>query len=439
MRTLTKSAGGSLSQQWNCVRQPLASLWRGVDLIDALLLFSLLSFAYVYFFPFSEGTSRAPALFFFLKYLVWGAVLAWIVVKNPGCPVNLRGLPGAICAFALLVIAIHLLHLPQYADPRDIVHLGALVAFIPLVALLRSVHVRRLFDLLPPLMCAQVVLSALALAAGVPLWEDGSFVGLFSNPNSFALALNLAFFRIMAQRRRFTAAEVLQMAVLAGGIVFSKSNSQLLIFFVGIATLVAVTGVRRLRFVIALMLSVPALVVGAFALGLVNPTVILDAFLRASELFSGGGSLSAELASGNATVSMSVSTREEIHLFAWEFLQRASLPEVLFGDFATTRYHLFDSQFLVFVVNYGILTLAAFLALLGVALLQSWIRMRLTGEWFDLLALMTFTVTFLFSRVLYYFPINLLFLAYLVHVGAPDRVVFYQLVRSAPPAGAVAR
>jgi hypothetical protein len=412
-----------LARQWACVDQPARPWLRRADALDAFLIFSLFNYAYVFFFPYAEGVSQAPRVFFFAKYVVWLFVLAFVLTRGNRLPLMFDGLRGITCVFALAILFAHGMHLPQYLDPGDITHLGNLLIFVPLIVLLRYDHAQRLLDLLPPLMCLQVALSAVTMAAGVELWEDGAFVGLLSNPNSFALALNLAIFRILVRRRSFTALEVFQMALMAIGLVLSRSNSQLIIFVLGVGTIAVATGTRRLLFVGALIVTIPLGLILAWSLDLIATRVVIDAVVRASSLF-GDGSFTEV---GNAQLSLSVTLREQIHALAWQFVQQASVVEILFGDFEASRYYLMDSQYLMIAVNYGLLPLAVLLFLMLVATIRAWTHVRRTGEWFDLLALMAFSVTFLFSRVLYYFPINVLFFVCLVHAEAQTRTFYVPL------------
>jgi hypothetical protein len=416
-------------EQWGYSEHPWWKGWsRRADILDMLFLGALFNFAYVYFFPYSEGVSQAPAVFFFLKYLLWGAALTLIVFTGAHYRIAFKGLPAMMSLLAAAILLLHIIHLPQYVDAADTIQLGNLLLFVPLVLIVRYEHVQRLFDLLPALMSLQVIISIGFMAVGFKLWDDGSLVGLFSNPNSFALALNLAFFRVLARRRSFSVVEIVQLALLAMGLILSRSNSQLIIFVLGVATILWVTGRRRLLFAIALAVVVPAALVAAWMLELIATRVILDSVLRLSELVGGGGLPLDTAVSNGAALSISVTTREQIHLYAWHFLTNASIAEILFGDFDNTFYHLFDSQFLMFAVNYGLVCTGFFLWLLFTALVVSYKKARMTGEWFDLLAWMSFCVTFIFSRVLYYYPINLLFLAWLVHTSTLPRVLFFRLV-----------
>lgn len=385
--------------------------------VKLFLLFSIWNYSYYYFFPFEQGVSAAPAYFFLIKYFLWLVLLFFLLVSRR---VTLRhDLIIVLFVFFVLLIVLHLTHATQYGNAKHVNDLANLAFFIGILLVIHEDEANWFFDHLPLHLAVQVAISSLLLFVfDIHLWIERSIIGAFGNANSFGLALNIAFFWVLSKRERFSPWRLVLLLLLAGGILLTRSGSQAGVMFLGLLWL-ALTQLSRHAFRIAVLVACAVVgVIVAWQLEYLDRNMLLAAGSAASQLLDAVG---IEVGSSVNVESRSVSLRKEIHLMALNFLQTAGVTESVFGSYSNDDYYRLDSQYLMFVMNYGLVGLLLFLSVCFWMFLTSLNVGLRQGRWFAFAAVMAFLVTFLFSRVLYYFPLNLIFFMLAIHLTAEAR------------------
>ena len=379
--------------------------------IGGFLLFSLFYFSYLYFFDFDEGVSAAPVAIKALKDVVYAAVAFALA----GIALQVRIIPhpvGSSLVFApltVMLIVASLAHAPHTSFTEQVWNnIKNVVIFAPLYTLpfYFSHGTRKQVE---RVLCNVIVLSALAQcaftvlyhAAGGRLWADEIYAGLIGNPNSFALLLNLSAAVILANlgriERIWAAAGVGALGLIVFLILGTSSGSQSVVFIILFAFSFAFRPRDWKRFSVAAAVCL---------------AVLLSQGERVrSTVFSIQGIVSALQGKPGSYVSLSVTNRVKDIDDALTILS-GDAKTWLLGSFRTSTFRPMDGQFWTFLYNGGMTTLLAFAFGAAFVFLRSAVDSWTSGSPMGLaftLMIVTFGVSFLASRVLMYFPFNVLF------------------------------
>lgn len=396
------------------------------DLILAgLLVFCVHYYAYVYFFPFDEGISAAPGAVKAIKDVVFlGSLVALAFAISWKQPKPWQA--NVFWPFFLLLTVTSILHVGQtgwFDQVRENIKNVALFVPVYWMMFALSAHARQqttkhFFGILIFASLTQSVFSFAFWYAGGKLWLDKVFVGFIANPNSFALMLNLAtaallMFLHRARDRKVIFAILAAIAIIAATIMRTTSGSQFAIFVLLIAYSALLCRAYWRKSLAA------ALVVGAIVgLSQTSLSETLYTFQNLTTTLSGENDPSNEGGGEKATdkkpteVSRSVSVRDENIRQAFSVLSEGAAP-ALTGSYNNDKFVPMDGQFWVILFNNGLLTLIAFGAAAAFVFLYTLVFAWKNPDDEATIALhlmiTAFGVTFLASRVLMYFPFNLLF------------------------------
>lgn len=392
-------------------------------ILAGLLIFCVHYYAYVYFFPFDEGISAAPGAVKAIKDIVFlGAFVALAFAISWKQPKPWQA--NIFWPFFALLAVTSALHVPQtgwYDQVRENIKNVALFVPIYWMMFALSAHAREqttkyFFGILIFASLTQSVFSFAFWYAGGKLWLDKVFVGFIANPNSFALMLNLAtaallMFLHRAQGWKAISAILITVAIIAATIMRTTSGSQFAIFvlLIGYSALLCRAYWRKSLAVV--------IVVGA-VVGLSQTSLgdTLYTFQNLTTTLSGENDPSNEGAEQKkpetVEVSRSVSLRDQNIRQAFGVLAEGAAP-ALTGSYTNDKFVPMDGQFWVLLFNNGLLTLIAFGAAAAFVFLYTlvYVWKSPTDETTIALHLMitAFGVTCLASRILMYFPFNLLF------------------------------
>jgi len=386
------------------------------------LTISLWYYSYLYFFPFNEGVSGAPVVFNYLKYLIWG-MLVFCTIAYVHIDLKHLLIVESIVVFSWLLL-IQLVHLPQYEsylDPSGI-FLGNMFIFVPAVGLFSRDAAAKIFRALPYIMAVQVLLSFIADEAHRDLWENHAYVGAVGTHVAFGLMLNLSIASVLSKHQKLSVLDLAVLLVLFFGLLYSKSLSALAVCFL-IIGIYLFTTIKRYYFYYSALL-----VIGLFSLKIAWDNKIISNYViasavKASRNVTGDPELFANL---NIVIphglSGSVGVRQDIYRKGWEFLNDNGGFDLLFGSFTNSAFMPFDSQYLVVLVNYGLLSLVLFLCLVGRIGSMGYGIYRRNGDLFPLFSAIIFGLSFFFSRHLYYFPENILFYMLIVYIAKYEHI-----------------
>ena len=401
----------------------IAGKFRPDLILAGLLIFCVHYYAYVYFFPFDEGISAAPGAVKAIKDVVFlGSLVALAFAISWNQPKPWQA--NVFWPFFVLLVATSALHVPQtgwYDQVRENVKNVAL--FVPIYWMMfalseraRELTTKHFFGILVFASLTQSAFSFLFWFVGGKLWLDKVFVGFIANPNSFALMLNLAtaallMFLHRAQGWKAASVTLMAIAFIAATIMRTTSGSQFAIFvlLIGYSALLCRAYWRKSL--------AAALVVGA-VVGLSQTSLYetLYTFQNITTTLSGANDPSNdgkdEKKSEKVEVSRSVSLRDLNMRQAFGVLNEGVAP-ALTGSYTNTQFVPMDGQFWVLLFNNGLLTLLAFGAAAAFVFLYTlgYVWANPADETTIALHLMVtaFGVTCLASRILMYFPFNLLF------------------------------
>lgn len=404
------------------------------------LIFCLFYFSYLYFFPFSDGVSSAPPFMKALKdfiYIIFLASLAyslpWSGTHGSGKLASLLFLP-----FALALILTSLLHAPHTSLREQLWQNGKnILLYVPLFALpfFLSNPTRRYLsrDVLVIVLTSgivQCIFDIIYHKTGHTLWKDSIYAGLIGNPNSFSLLLNLGAAVVLAFLPRcgryalwFSYAVL---ALFTYVILRTTSGSQfaILVFLLFYSLLLRPRSWPRGLTAVLICLSVTVwsnhLDSVMFTLkgfssisDPVEDTTVSQGEASSDAANDEGSASEAELLpEQSVTESRSVSLRRKFWSETFATFKKGP-SAILFGNFDSSSFKNMDGQYLVFMYNGGLITLVTFL--LGAAVLYFWtlicsMKMREDVYLFSLhLMIVAFGITFVASRVLMYFPFNVIF------------------------------
>ncbi|HEV2504449.1 MAG TPA: hypothetical protein VGV39_15335 [Mesorhizobium sp.] len=404
----------------------IAGKFRPDLILAGLLIFCVHYYAYVYFFPFHEGISAAPGVVKAIKDVVFlGSLIALVFAVSWKQPKPWQA--NVFWPFFVLLATTSTLHVPQtgwYDQVRENIKNVAL--FIPIYWMMfalsdyaREQTTKHFFGILVFASLTQSAFSFLFWYAGGKLWLDRVFVGFIANPNSFALMLNLAtaallMFLHRAQGWKAISVILLAIAFIAATIMRTTSGSQFAIFILLIAYSALLSRAYWRKSIAA------AFVVGVVVgLSQTSLSETLYTFQNLTTTLSGANDPSNDGISVGETkkaeqieVSQSVALRDQNIRQAFGVLSEGPAA-ALSGSYNNTNFVPMDGQFWVLLFNNGLLTLAAFGAASAFVFLYTlgYVWKNPTDETTVALHLMitAFGVTCLASRILMYFPFNLLF------------------------------
>jgi hypothetical protein len=398
-----------------------------LEIIIALfLIFSLNYYVYVYFYPFNEGTSAAPAAVKAIKdfaYLALFGIVAWKITLRSAANDQFVFVPlGAALVLTSLLHSAHTGIVPQLWE-----NVKNIVIFIPVyMAMFHLTDDQRdrvtmlFFWILIVVVALQTIFSALYIYSGNLLWVDGSYVGFIANPNSFALVVNLAACALLmvlrSAPRSLLVVCLLVLALLVKSLLESRSHSQIAI----LVFLMAYGVLFHLRYWQRYALAV-AVVAGVFVwqADLVRDSIDIYAPLVPEFVPPVAPPPTAPAVPGTGVIvavppplTDSVTLRVQNFMDAIGVLFKGPVSAIL-GDFDTPRFIPMDGQFWVFLFNGGLLTMLAFVFGCAFVYLKSLVhiwRNPEDGKVVGLhLMLVVFGITFIASRVLMYFPLNFIF------------------------------
>lgn len=412
---------------------------RAIDGLLGFLVFSTVFYSYHFFFPFRQGFSEAPFLVKALKDFLWLLLLPFCLGRfRLDALVRDRASAFVTCLFAAVTVTSLLrsalsdsagLETLAVGPLKSIVFFGLAYYVVRTADTQDRERLCRFFLVMLPIIAAfQAVLSFVFLflwPAGVIwsethflflwpvgiIWSETHMSGLMGNPNSYALLLNLGWIGAVASaepvryRNRFAI-----LFPIACGILASKSNSQLLIFaFLNL--LAGLLWVRREPRRLAAIWTAGAL--GLAAVCLVSRVQPVTDFRVLAQL-SGIIGLGSPAGTATGDLSQSISGRLEDHLLAFDMVKSPSWGHLLVGDLSRPLF-MVDSQFLNILFNSGLLVAVGFviwqiwtMCALPWRLLASRggdVGLHARACWLAL-SLVAFVATFLFSRVMEYFPFN---------------------------------
>lgn len=390
--------------------------------------FGITYFGYLYFFPFDQGVSAAPFVVKAVKDVIAVLAVGWLMmhIKLSNIRLNSSGLFVPFAIATIFVSVIHATHMPWFSPIWH--NIKNILLYMPFFMALFFVDkdekqkaVEGIFQIILVLAAVQVVFE-IARDFGGPasLWSPGQhsaqiYSGLIGNPNSFALLLNLAIaislIRLLSSYKRHSITGWLALiGLFAFGIFHTISASQLIVLFFQLSYAAVLAGLRSKRMLARAFLAI-GIATAAGGLDMSATTATLRPMEQTVLLVL--RSPSSDEAGPPSDLSRSVSLRLTMHRETWDTLTRG-LPSALLGDFTTKDYRFLDGQYLVFIVNGGLVWLIAFLVPAGLIYFRSLLALMrsraLSDPLFTLhLMLICFGITFVFSRVLQYFPFNLLF------------------------------
>lgn len=410
----------------------IAGKFRPDLILAGLLIFCVHYYAYVYFFPFDEGISAAPGVVKAIKDIVFlGSLVALAFAISWNQPKPWQA--NVFWPFFGLLIATSVLHVPQtgwYDQVRENIKNVAL--FVPIYWMMfalperaRDLTTKHFFGILIFASLTQSAFSFLFWYAGGKLWLDKVFVGFIANPNSFALMLNLAtaallMFLHRAQTWKLTTLILVAVALITATTMRTTSGSQFAIFVFLIAysfilnieiwkkyltvaiVVAAVIGVDRSAFDSTLFIFQN---LASTVAGTNDPSneVVMP---------SSGIGVSGSEQSSPPDTSLSVSLREQNIRQAFSVFDE-SPKAALMGSFSNTRFVPMDGQFWVLLYNGGAVTVLAFaLAASFVFFYTGWFVWRHRYDKISIalhLMVAAFGITCIASRIIMYFPFNLLF------------------------------
>lgn len=387
------------------------SAWRPGSLLLGFLFFSVVFYGHLYFFPFDEGTSFAPTWVRLIKDIVWLMVLAIFVWRFRGV-FRLHGAFGVLSLLFFCWIAITaLLGFLTSRNLSFMIETKNLLLFAPIIFMLPSATYLAFWDRFDGLFRLQALVFVATLL-GLTLWLNG-FSGTVGNPNTFAFLLNLYMVDLLARRSMsfrwkiifFLSYEILLLATV--------SVSQLLLAG-GVMILIPILrGDRRLWLfpMIFIVFAVPLFrhfplrqlytVRQACNRVIVDPCPLDPVFA----IFRGPGSQDFQ----ENIPTFSVTDRVQKFEYVRIFLREGTASEWLAGQ-ARPDYFVVDGQFHSLLVNHGGMAVALFIAMLAWSALAGR-RLEQDRRTVFYAFLLLSTGTFVFSRVLHYFPANVMIYA----------------------------
>jgi len=388
--------------------------------LTAFLFFSLFYFSYLYFFPFDQGISAAPAAVKAAKDGVY-AILLLALAPSFRFTKDWREWIFVPLVVALLITSV--IH-GSHTDLKEQIwqNIKNIAIFIPIYHIAfqmdRSQRDRLTFWTFTALIFAAITQSIFSFAfdwTGGKLWADHVFAGLIGNPNSFSLVLNLAFGVVLAfipsMSARIFIASLAMIALLFVTILHTTSGSQAAIFVLLIPYAAIVMRAKWHRFLAVALIVAAAIVANQRAVD--NTTYSVSGITEALQEEMPNTELLAEQlaeAAPEQEISSSVTTRVRIVRLAISVFENPA--DAVFGSFSTDSYTPMDGQFFVFLYNGGLLlllSLAAPAALIYLQSLMSVWRTRNQHEAALHFMLVAFGITFLPSRILMYYPLNFIF------------------------------
>jgi hypothetical protein len=386
-------------------------------LIGVFVLFALSYYGYVYAYEFNEGVSSAPFAIKALKDIVYfgvASILAAIAWRSRSSPSSGKS-ALVFMPFAIALFATSIIHAPQTGLAQQLWHnIKNVAIFIPIFSLpffFSHQTCSNITTILFRVILLSVTMQCLFVMGyhglGGQLWLDGLKAGLVGNPNSFALLLNLTSAIILSRLGTLKGRQLAFALIALSAIVFfmleTTSASQLVIFFGLFAVCFFFRPMQWKPFGLALVICVTISV-----LERQNFADAVYALKGTSSVLRG-----LEDAQGNheSLVSLSVTGRVKDITDALSIL-KGDFATILFGNFESSTFRPMDGQFWVLLYNNGLFGTLAFACGVMFVYLRSAIsawRVRDDNALALHLMIAAFSVSFLASRVLMYFPFNFLF------------------------------
>lgn len=382
----------------------------GFTAITGTVVLSLAIYFYLFFFPFTEGISSAPWQIRVLKDVFIFAAIAYYGREYLK---NYLVLAVGLGLFAALAISFAF-QPSSYALELKNLLLPLLLAFL--------IALRHPLAIVMPIFTWTMALQffpSLLLNGFLHLgWLDHSFIGGIGNPNSFALLCNLAIVWVLATEKQWKWQQIFLLVLLSLNVLFSQSNSQIL-FLMLLFTAMTIYYRRQLLKATALLISgIGALPLATWFLFPHSFRIIVSAVLEMINSYW-ATDLGIYLQKLFYIDSISISTRAHYWDYFKNFITTAPAKDILMGRGG--EFVHFDSQFLSFAINYGIPVGICFifvLLFLQIQIVRRYRREQKSADFFLGISLCLFIFTFLFSRILHYFPDNLYF--YLIAIYSLD-------------------
>lgn len=381
----------------------------------AFLVFALHYYSYVYFFPWQQGASGAPAWVMALNDVAYLAFVgALVVFIRPSISHWLRwpaNLFIPLLGLMILTSAMHAFHTnpPWGHGWQSLKNMAIYIPVFMLVLDMKEAERKRItqwfFGLLVFAAVTQPLISIGAGYFDIFLWSDSRHAGLMGNPTMFAMTLVLALSVILAYSHRLSVVQLVVgltiVALITYGILRANTTAHfaIMVLLVLYAAALRFRKWRVISAIAAVVLIVFTMNADHFHSTTYSFYSIVNFFWQDSDPSEEYVSISVSYRWRDATLSLSVLT--------------SSPTDALLGSFSAEHFVPMDGQFWVLLYNHGALTLIAFaipaLFLYGSSLLRC-LRHPEDDAAFALhLMLVVFGVTFITGRILMYFPFNFIF------------------------------
>jgi hypothetical protein len=379
-----------------------------IKIQQAYLVFTILFFFILYFYSFKQGATGAPLALRLIKEFFFVAVSLCLVSVISLGKVKERILGNVFYFLLCVLIAIIIIHSFVQTGNQDFISRGLKLLIYPAFIFLWSSKVYDFFYRAKShLIVFQFLVSTIALMTGLDLWEDHDFVGTIGNPNSFGLFSNLIFF-LLLNEKRIKNYDRIALFVALVCIFFSKSFSQQLIFFTlfafNVLFWVLTKNLEKLKLSSAISLF-SVFIITFF--DVFNKNVIIGLYSQVLSYIGKASPLS------SSRLSHSITGRTKNLSSVLEYFNNGEWHDVLFG-FSSQPFFTSDCQYFVFLINFGALGLALFLMSILSLLIYFFKKIYIYKEVAPFVVFCCFILTFIFTNILEYVPMCILFYAFML-------------------------
>ncbi|MDG3815964.1 hypothetical protein L5B88_02980 [Pseudomonas aeruginosa] len=362
---------------------------RAAIFLTALLV--LCNYYYLYFMDFSQGSTSGAGVFGILR--VVAIVLLCSLLFKPVLRRSFRLeelLLLVFFVFGFFVISLKSVIISE----GDWMYVNTLICAVPLLFLrLREDRQRFSFfwECCLLIVILQIIGEFFIYFKGMSLWENRAFIGGLGNPSSFGILCNVLVAYVLLLRGK-SFFSFLAFSLLCAGIFMTSSMLPTLL----LVMVTTIWGVLRsgVKFSLLCIFSI-------FLLFLFYDQ-ILSEHLR-YKLASMVGAVD----SGQGGTSASVSIRVQIHKDYLESLVQ-DFSGFLFYGFSERYYKGVDSQLITYLSSFGLLATGGFW-LYSIASFFRALTQRTVFSTFFATSIFIFMVSFLFNRILDYYPMALFF------------------------------
>jgi len=363
-------------------------------LIALSSLLILTNYYYIYFYEFKQGTSGAGGLFSLIRFFAIGLLISQLY--QPIILTTYKKWHLYLIIFCFTGGTITLAKSMVLDTTAGMMVANILICAIPATMLKPHPETQRFWfflDCCKNILSLEVIIDYAVYLANASIWENKAFIGGVGNPSSFGITCCIFLAYTLFCKPR-TSINLAAGSLLAFGAL--KTNALLPTLLLATMILCSLI-IRPSKSVLAISL----LFIGAL---ITIPNSVTDghtAYKLESLIEAGAGETS-------SNISQSVSLRETIHRDYLDKITEHPIITTLVGDI-NQPYVGVDSQVLTYLSSFGVLTSLFFLLYtvnFGVTSLQLHGRQR----YFMLAAVAVYSTTFIFNRILDYYPMALFFI-----------------------------